>query len=121
VAKKVRRKLEEEEAAAFEFPAFDEAAFVRKEFELGMGLVLAGVLAIVAGFACWTLTVSGVPWWGPFLLGLLFVAITPIVIGRIRPSTRIYTKGDWAGLIALVFFSWLALWFVLVNVVSTPI
>jgi len=121
VAKKVRRKLEEEEAQAFEFPPFDEGAFVRKEFELGMGLALAGVIAIVAGFACWGLTVSGVPWWGPFLVGLVFVAITPIVIGRVRPSTSIYTKGDWAGLIALVFFGWLALWFLLVNVASAPV
>ena len=31
MAKKVRRKLEEEEAAAFEFPTFDEVAFVEKE------------------------------------------------------------------------------------------
>ncbi len=121
MAKKVRRKLEEEEAAAFEFPVFDEVAFMRKEFDLGMGLALAGMLALVAGFASWALTVSGVPWWGPFLLGLLIVALTPVVIGRIRPSTHIYTKGDWAGLIALVFFAWLAVWFVLVNVAAAPI
>jgi len=121
MAKKVRRKLEEEEAAAFEFPVFDETAFVRKEFELGMGLALAGMLAVVAGLACWALTIGGLPWYLPFLLGLLVVAVTPILIGRVRPSTSIYTKGDWAGLIALVFFAWLALWFVLLNISLTSV
>jgi hypothetical protein len=121
MAKKVRRKLEEEEAAAFEFPVFDEVAFVHKEFELAMGLSLAGMLAVLAGLACWALTIGGLPWYLPFLLGILVVAIAPFVIRRIRPTTRIYTKGDWAGLIALVFFAWLALWFVLLNISLTSV
>jgi len=33
----------------------------------------------------------------------------------LRTKSAIYTKGDWAGLIALEFFGWLALWFVLLN------
>jgi len=121
MAKKARRKLEEEEAAAFEFPAFDEGAFVKKEFELAMGLALASLLAILAGLASWGLTISGLPWYAPFLLGLLVVALTPSLIARIRPSSRIYTKGDWAGLVVLVFFGWLALWFVLVNISAVPV
>ena len=121
MAKKVRRKLEEEEAAAFEFPVFDELGFVKKEFELGVGLALAGMFTVLIGLASWGLTASGLPWFAPFLLGLLVVALTPIVISRLRPSTRIYTKGDWAGIMALVFFGWLALWFVLVNISATPV
>jgi len=121
MAKKVRRKLEEEEAAAFEFPVFDEVAFVRKEYELGVGLAIAGMLAVLAGLACWGLTIGGIAWYVPFLVGLLVTASTPFVIGRLRHGSRIYTKGDWAGLIALVFFAWLALWFVLVNISAVPV
>lgn len=115
MAKKARRKLEEEEAAAFEFPVFDELGFIKKEFELGAGVVFAGIFAALAGILGWALVVLGVPWWAPFLLGILLIAATPTVIRRVRPSTYLYTRGDWAGLLALVFFGWLAVWFVLLD------
>ncbi len=116
MAKKVRRKLEEEEAAAFEFPTFDELGFVTKEFELAGALVLAVVIAVVIGVVDWILTRAGLPWFAPFGLGVLLVAVSPFLIGRLRRRSDLYTKGDWAGLIALEFFGFLALWFVLVNV-----
>ena len=49
MAKKVRRKLEEEEAAAFEFPVFDEVGFVTKEYELMGGVTVASVIAVALG------------------------------------------------------------------------
>ena len=122
MAKKVRKKLEEEEAAAFEFPVFDEHGFVTKEFEMMGALVLAGLIAILLGVVAWTLTASGktgaaaaVPW----ALGFLGIIASPFLIRRIRAKSSLYTKGDWAGLIALEFFGWLALWFVLLNVSPT--
>ena len=115
MAKKVRRKLEEEEEQAFEFPAFDEAAFATKEFELTYGLSLAGTLSVLIGVLSWALSVSGIYWYVVFPLGLVLVAGTPTLIGRIRKKSSLYTRGDWAGLIALEFFTWLALWFVLQN------
>lgn len=115
MAKKARRKLEEEEAAAFEFPAFDEDAFAKKEFELGTGLGLAGLLAVTVGIVGWVLTVTGLPWALPLGIGLLVIALSPYLIGRIRSLSSLYTKGDWAGLIALEFFGFLAIWFLLLN------
>jgi hypothetical protein len=117
MAKKARKKLEDEEADAFEFPVFDDASFVKKEFELAAGLTIAGLLAVGLGLVAWALTFSGVPWWGPILLGLVGVIATPIVISRLRSRSTLYTKGDWAGLIFLVFFGYLAVWFLLVNLV----
>ncbi len=115
MAKKVRRKLEEEEAAAFEFPVFDELGFVTKEFEMAGALALAVVIALAIGLLAWALTKVGLPWFAPFGLGILVVAGSPFVIGRARRKSDLYTKGDWAGLIALEFFGFLALWFVLVD------
>ena len=114
MAKKVRRKPEEDEQ--FEFPVFDEGAFVAKETELGRAMILAVVVAIVLGVASWALTKLGVPWWGPLALGFVGLVLTPTVISRVRTQASSYTKGDWAGLVALTFFGWLALWFVLVNI-----
>jgi hypothetical protein len=115
MAKKVRRKLEEEEAAAFEFPVFDEVGFMNKEFELTFALSLAGGYAVLLGILSWAMTISGLVWYIVFPLGLLLVALSPFLIRRLRTKSSVYTKGDWAGLIALQFFTWLALWFVLLN------
>jgi uncharacterized membrane protein (DUF485 family) len=115
MAKKVRRKLEEEEAAAFEFPVFDEVAFVSKEFELTYALALAGAFTILAGIFTWVLSVIGLAWYFVFPLGILVIALIPFAIRALRSRSSTYTKGDWAGLIALEFFGWLALWFVLEN------
>jgi hypothetical protein len=115
MAKKGRRKLEEEEAASFDFPVFDEAAFVTKEFELASAVMVATVLALALGLIAWALTRSGLPWYVPFPVGVFGVIASPFIIGRVRPRSNLYTKGDWAGLIALEFFGWIALWFVLVN------
>jgi hypothetical protein len=124
MAKKARRKLEEEEEAAFEFPAFDEKTFTTKEFELGGGLLLAGIITLAVGFATWAVTVVlGTPWvpWVPLLMGIVIIIISPFVIQRLRRLSTLYTKGDWAGLIAMEFFGWFALWFLLLNLSGTMI
>ena len=56
MSKKGRRKLEEEEAATFEFPVFDEVGFVTKEFELAAAVGVAGVLTVSLGVISWLLT-----------------------------------------------------------------
>lgn len=113
MAKKVRRKLEEEEADAFEFPPFDEAAFATKEFELTYALLLASAITILMGILSWVLSVTGLFWYIVFPIGLVILGVSPSLIGRLRSKSSLYTKGDWAGLLALEFFGWLALWFVL--------
>lgn len=115
MAKKVRRRPEDEEAP-FEFPTFDEAAYLTKEFELAGGLAVASLFAVLLGAMSWAAHAAGLPWYVPFLLAILFIAASPTLLGRLRPKASLFTKGDWAGLIALEFFGWLALWFVLVNV-----
>ncbi|HTT73446.1 MAG TPA: hypothetical protein VMG99_04765 [Thermoplasmata archaeon] len=115
MAKKVKRKLEEAQEPAFEFPIFDDGAFVKKEFELTWGLTLAGIIAVVFGFLDWALATAHVPWWGEFGLAILGAALTPFLIGRVRSGSSAYTKGDWFGLIFLVFFGTIALWLLLIN------
>jgi len=115
MAKKVRKKLEEEQAPAFEFPVFDELAFADKEFEMTYALLTVTMLTIGLGILTWALTVAGLLWFIVFPLGLLVLALSPFLVRRLRSKSSLYTKGDWAGLLALEFFGWLALWFVLLN------
>jgi hypothetical protein len=115
MAKKVRRKPEEEEPTAFEFPVFDEKAFAEKEFELTYALTLAGVITILLGVLSWALSVLGVWWYVVFPVGIVLIAFSPMLIRRLRSKSSVYTRSDWFGLMALEFFGWLALWFVLQN------
>ena len=115
MAKKVRRRLEEEEAAAFEFPVFDEVAFVTKEFEMTGALLVATAIAVLLGVLAWVGTVYGLGAY-PLPIGVVGIALSPWLIRRLRSRSPLYTKGDWAGLLALEFFGYLALWFALVNV-----
>jgi|SRR5271170_2449471 len=121
MAKKARRKLEEEEEAAFEFPPFDEGTFAKKEFEIGQGLLLVGMITVGIGFASWVLYLAGLSVWVALALGILVIILSPFVIRRLRPLSSLYTKGDWAGLIAMEFFGWFALWFLLINLAPTAL
>lgn len=118
MAKKVKRKLEEEEPA-FEFPTFDEGAFVAKEFEMTGALAVAGTFSVFLGVLSWALSADGLTVWLPLVIGILAVVFSPYLIARLRRRSTIYTKSDWAGLLALEFFGWLALWFVLLNLSPT--
>ncbi len=116
MAKKVRRKPDEaEEEEAFEFPVFDEAGFAAKEFELTTAVAIGAGIAVVLGALAWLATAAGLPWYLPFGLGFLVVIFSPYLLGRLRRGSSAYTKGDWAGVLALEFFGFLALWFLLVN------
>ncbi|MGI0071588.1 MAG: hypothetical protein ACRECT_05935 [Thermoplasmata archaeon] len=121
MAKKARRKLEDEEEQAFEFPAFDEDAFAKKEFELGAGLLLAGIVTIAIALLSWAISTAGITVWVPLALGLFILILSPFLIQRMRTLSSLYTKGDWAGLIAMEFFGWFALWFVLINLAPNTI
>jgi hypothetical protein len=117
VAKKVRRKPDEEaEEKAFDFPVFDEAAFADKEFRLTWGIALGSTVAVLLGAFAWFCTSVQLGWYVPFPIAFLLVLLSPWLLGRaVRGSTK-FTTGDWAGIVALEFFGFLAVWFVLVNV-----
>jgi hypothetical protein len=117
VAKKARRRLDEQaEENAFDFPVFDEAAFAAKEFQLTGAVISSGGLALVLGAFAWFCTSLGLGWYVPFPLAFLIVLLSPWFLGKLLRSSTLFTKGDWAGLLALEFFGFLAVWFVLVNV-----
>ncbi len=111
--------MEEDAIPAFEFPQFDDSGFVWKEYELATATALAGVFALVLGLVAWILSATGLNGYIPFGLGLAGIVGSVFLIQRIRSNSRYYTKGDWAGLIALEFFGWLAIWFLLLNISPT--
>jgi hypothetical protein len=120
MAKKARKKLEEASEPPFEFPEFDESSFVWKELEMDSATLLAGLITIVVGVASSGVTLVGLPWFAAFLVGLAGIIGGLYGIRRLRPASHAYTKGDWAQLFMLEFFGWLAIWFVLVQLLGGP-
>ena len=116
MAKKVRRRPDEDaEEKAFEFPVFDEAGFATKEFQLTGAIALGSVLALVFGVFAWLCTHAGLGWYVPFPLAFLLVLLSPWFLRPVLSGSSGFTTGDWAGVVALEFFGFLAVWFVLVN------
>ncbi|MCI4357910.1 MAG: hypothetical protein L3J95_01970 [Thermoplasmata archaeon] len=116
MAKKARRKLEEEEAhEAFRFPDFDERAFLAHEYEQTIATVLAVLFAVGLAAMGWALDHTGLTAAVPWILGFAGVFATPFVIRTVRPRSEEYTKGDWAWIILTTFFGWLGIWFLLLN------
>jgi len=116
VAKKAKRKLEEEAENAFEFPEFDEKGYLAHEFEQFYATVTGFVLGVVIGVAAFGVGLTGVSVYLPLGVGLAGTAAGALVIRQLRAGSADYTKGDWAALVALMFFTFLGFWFLLANV-----
>jgi len=121
MAKKARKKLEEDAEPAFEFPEFDAPGFLWKEFELTGATGLAGLFAILLGVMGWLCTAAHLNGFLPLGVGIAALVGTAFLIQKLRPKSSAYTKGDWAGLIALEFFGWMAVWFLLLNLLPAGI
>ncbi len=117
MAKKAKRKLEEEEEPAFRFPDFDERKFLAHEYEQSIATALAIALALLFAVVSWGLDRAGAPSALAPALGFLGVLAAPFVVRAARPRSGEYTKGDWAWLFLTTFFGWLGLWFLLLNLV----
>lgn len=116
MAKKVIRKLEEDdEYRNFEFPVFDEAKFLRHEFEQTYATVLAFAFAIVVALASFGVSLTPVGALAGFGVGLVLIVATPYLVQRLRPSSSEYTRGEWAALLLLEIFGWLGVWFLLTD------
>lgn len=121
-----KKKLEDEDAPGFEFPEFDERAFVEHESEqtiatalaLGIAIALSIVSFAIDAFAGRAMVGGTDPLvFVPPVLGVAVVIASPFLIGRLRPASSEYTKGDWASLILIEIFGWIGIWFVLTAVV----
>jgi hypothetical protein len=117
VAKKAKRKLEEdEEYNSFQFPEFDDRKFLAHEFEQTYATVIAFAIAGVMAVAAYLVDRTALPSVLAVAVAIGILLAAPFVIQRLRPLSTEYTKGDWAGLIVMMVFGWLGLWFVLLNV-----
>jgi hypothetical protein len=116
VAKKVKKKPQEAEAFHFQFPTFDEQSFLDHEFEQTTAVLIAGGFAVLLGVISWMMIVVALPWFVPAAVGVVILALSPFAIRALRARSHLYKWSDWAGALAIEFFGWLAIWFLLADV-----
>lgn len=117
MAKKARKKADEEEDA-FEFPPFDEGAFLAHEFEQFYATLLAFGLGVLLGAVAFLIGAVGVPPFGVLGIGIVGIVGGCYAVRALRPAAREYTRGDWASLIVLMFFGFLGIWLLLADLVA---
>lgn len=122
MAKKVRGvpDAESDEEPDFEFPAFDERGFLDHEYEITRGMLITlGVAFLVAGIS-WAVNYVKLDWWLPLLIGFGVLIGLYWIVTALHHRAYIYTKGEWATLLAVYFFGWLAAWFVILDILPIP-
>jgi hypothetical protein len=122
MAKKVRSRPEDTAESRFEFPVFDERAFIVHELELTLATIFSVVIAVLAGVLSAILTIYGgaaLTLAAPVAVGLVVIIFSPFLLRFLRPQANEYTRGDWAGVILLELFGWLGIWFLLAGVYGT--
>ncbi len=118
MAKKVRSRPEATEESKFEFPVFDERAFIRHELSLTTGSVLAIGWALLAAVLSSIISLIGggtLHLVGAASLGLLVVVSSGVLFPRIDRDFATYTRGDWASVFLLEIFAWLGIWLLLAG------
>lgn len=115
---RVARRRRGEDAAEWVPPEFDEVEFMRQEVNSAKASVVSVVYAVPVAVASYLLTLARVPI-AAFFAGLGLIFLLYYLMPLLRPITGVDTskfkRRDWMGHGAIVFFSWLAFWILLLN------
>ena len=120
MAKKRKKDKEKEEEYEFTPPEFDEKEFLKKELrDIRTGLITV-VFAIVLGIAAGAVSMIGnnlviVA----FFIGIAGIAILKQFYAFLGIDTSDFKKKNWAGNIATLFFTFLAVWILTINMPFT--
>jgi len=115
---KKRRKSDKEEEEEYEFapPEFDEKDFLRKELADTRAVVFTVVYAIALGVVAGALSAADHAFVGPsFLIAIGGLLSLPYVYRLVKVDTKVFQKRNWLGNVGTFFFTFLAIWILLLN------
>lgn len=116
---KAAKKRKKEEDDDFALPAFDEAAYMRKEIELAKVSFVTIALALPVALLLYALTVAANVPVVAFFVGLGLTFLLPRIFHFLpwpKLATEKLERRDWLGHGGTFLFSWLAFWILLLNV-----
>ena len=114
--KRKKDKKKEEEEYEFTPPEFNEREFLEKELKetraaiitVGIAVVFGVLAAVVTAMTPGLIAVA-------FVIGVAGMFLLKYVYGFLRIDISGFTKKNWAGTIVTYFFTFLAIWVLLIN------
>jgi len=117
MAKKRKRDKVEEEDYEFRPPEFDEKEFLTKELGDTRVAVLTVGYAVIFGIAAGAISYVNSSMVGiAFLVGIAGIFSLKYFYAYVKIDTAKFQKKSWAGNVAMFFFTFLAIWVLLLNV-----
>jgi hypothetical protein len=116
MAKKRKKGKEKEEEYEFIPPEFDEKEFIRKELRDSKALIVTVIYAILLGIVAGVISALNRSFVGlAFLVVIAGLFMLKFVYEFLRIDTHGFQKRNWVGNIATYFFTFLAIWILLLN------
>lgn len=117
MAKKRKKDKAEKEEYEFRPPDFDEKEFIKKELTDTKTLILTVVYAILFGIGAGVLMLVSEDLLGvAFMMGIAGIVSLKYFYSLIKVDTSTFQKKNWLGNTAVFFFTFLAIWVLVLNV-----
>lgn len=117
MAKKRKKEKAEKEEYEFRPPDFDEKEFLRKEMADTKTLIWTVLYAVLFGIAAGVLMLASEELLGvAFMLGIAGIVSLKYFYPIIKVDVASFQKKNWLGNSATFFFTFLAIWVLVVNV-----
>ena len=114
--KRKKDKKKEEEEYEFTPPEFNEREFLVKELKETRAAIVTVGIAVVFGVLAAVVTASTPGLTAiAFVIGIAGIFLLKYVYGMLRVDISGFTKKNWAGTVATYFFTFLAIWVLLIN------
>jgi len=117
VAKKRKKEVKK---YVFKAPEFDEVEYMKKEMANTKVAIITILFAIPASIASYSLTLAGSAVFG-FLIGIAFIFLLKYIYEFLHVDIEKFEKKDWLGNGAMFFFTWLAVWVLILNMPFTDL
>lgn len=115
---KKRRKSDKEPEEEYEFrpPEFDEKEFLQKELAETRSVIFTVLYAVALGAVAGLLCAVDTAFLGPaFLIAVGGMVSLPYVYPMFKIDSKSFQKRNWLGNIGTFFFTFLAIWILLLN------
>ena len=114
--KRKKDKKQEEEDYEFTPPDFNEREFLEKELKEGRAAIITVGIAVLFGVVAAVVTASAPDWAVvAFAIGVAGIFLLKYTYGILNVDISGFTKKNWAGTIVTYFFTFLAIWVLLIN------
>lgn len=115
-----KKRKKEVKSYVFKKPEFDEVEYMKKEMGNTKIAIITIVFAIPVSVASYAVTLMGGPVFA-FLLGFACIFLLRYIYEFLNVDISKFEKRDWLGNGAMFFFTWLAIWVLILNAPFTDL